>query len=71
MKSFGQIFDEARARREQRSQPWVARKMTIGICGGIMGYTFYVAVGRVCVPAIRREGSAIMGFSTGGTCSYV
>ncbi|KZV63525.1 zf-DHHC-domain-containing protein [Peniophora sp. CONT] len=65
IKSLGEMVDEARAKRSQKPQPWFARKMTIGICAGIMGYTFYVVVGRVCVPAIRREGRAVAGFSTG------
>lgn len=35
--------------------------MTIGITLGLMGYTFYVYIGRLCIPMIRHDDGAIPG----------
>jgi len=43
--------------REARNgpQPWIARKLTVGIVLLILGWTTYVYIGRVCVRMIKRE----------------
>jgi palmitoyltransferase len=52
--------------RRARKQPWLARKFSIALAGGMMGYTLYVVVGRACVPAIRGERRALAGLPVGG-----
>ncbi|KAI0032116.1 DHHC palmitoyltransferase-domain-containing protein, partial [Vararia minispora EC-137] len=53
-------------RRREQPQPWLARKFTVGLTACIMVYTFYVVVGRVCVPAIRHDDSALAALPTVG-----
>lgn len=42
--------------REERpkQQPWLVRKLVVGVVIGIVGWTYYVYVGRMCVELIRR-----------------
>ena len=44
--------------REARSgpQPWILRKLTVGIVLLIIVWVTYVYIGRVCLRMIRREG---------------
>ncbi|TCD67747.1 palmitoyltransferase pfa5 [Steccherinum ochraceum] len=52
---------EKRERRREKAQPWIVLKMTVGIALAIMGYAFYVYIGRLCVPMIRHDTGAIPG----------
>ncbi|KAI0728926.1 zf-DHHC-domain-containing protein [Fomitopsis betulina] len=56
---------ERRARRKERPMPWIVLKLAIGITVGIVGYTFYVYVGRLCVPMIRKDEGALGGRAMG------
>ena len=49
------------ARRETRNgpQPWIFRKLTVGIVVLIVGWVTYVYVGRVCVRVIRRDDGVV------------
>ncbi|KAI0744588.1 zf-DHHC-domain-containing protein [Earliella scabrosa] len=56
------IVEEALEKREaarNRPQPWIARKLAVFITIGIIGYAWYVYVGRFCVPMIRRDEGAL------------
>ncbi|RPD63361.1 zf-DHHC-domain-containing protein [Lentinus tigrinus ALCF2SS1-6] len=56
------IVEEAMEKREARRskpQPWIVRKLAIFITLGIIGYAWYVYVGRLCVPMIRRDTGAL------------
>ena len=61
------VFQEAaeqslkkREERRNKPQPWLARKATIGFVIGIIGYAFYVYIGRFCVP-ILRDNTGVLG----------
>ena len=58
---------ERRARRKERPMPWVVRKLAVGITVGIVAYTFYVYIGRLCVPMIRKDEGALGGRRAGST----
>lgn len=64
---FSEQIERNRDRRENRTkpQPWVVRKLAIAIVFGLAGYTFYVYIGRICVPMIRRSSGALGGRTTG------
>ncbi|KZT00277.1 zf-DHHC-domain-containing protein [Laetiporus sulphureus 93-53] len=56
------VMEEAvahsRAKREKRRQkpmPWIVLKLAIVITLGIIAYAFYVYIGRLCVPMIKRH----------------
>jgi palmitoyltransferase len=55
--SCSEIIKLREARREARNgpQPWILRKLTVGIVVLIIGWVTYVYIGRVCVRMIRRE----------------
>lgn len=59
-----ELRQQKRARRT-KPQPWILRKLTIGIVFGLGGYTFYVYIARFCLPMIRSrsgaQGSRAMG----------
>ncbi|KJA25008.1 hypothetical protein HYPSUDRAFT_200244 [Hypholoma sublateritium FD-334 SS-4] len=57
----------ARDKRYNRTtpQPWLARKLLIGITLGIMGFSAYVYVQRLCLPMIRRQRRAQADRNTG------
>lgn len=44
-----------RARRRERRQPWIVRKLAVFIVFGILGYTYYVYVVRFCIKMIRKR----------------
>ena len=48
-------LQEARQQARSGPQPWILRKMTVGIVMLIIGWATYVYIGRVYVPMIRRE----------------
>lgn len=62
------VFQEAadksmKKREERRSKPqsWAARKATILFLLGIIGYAFYVYIGRFCVPMLRDNAGVLGG----------
>ncbi|KAH9922222.1 DHHC palmitoyltransferase-domain-containing protein [Fomitopsis serialis] len=56
---------ERRAKRKQKPMPWIVLKLAVGITIGIVAYTFYVYIGRLCVPMIRKNEGALGGRGTG------
>jgi len=52
---------EKQEKRKAKPQPWIVLKMTIGMTLGIMGYAFYVYIGRLCIPMIRHNNGALPG----------
>jgi palmitoyltransferase len=48
--------DQAHERRFNRTkkQPWIVLKMMVFFTAGVMGYTAYVYLGRLCANMIRR-----------------
>lgn len=48
--------------------PWIVLKLAVGITIAIVAYTFYVYIGRLCVPMIRKDEGALGGRATGSTC---
>jgi palmitoyltransferase len=57
---FSEALEQQREKREARGgQPWLVRKLTVGIVVAIVGYAVYVYVDRFCVPMIRKEARAI------------
>ncbi|KAI0651141.1 zf-DHHC-domain-containing protein [Trametes meyenii] len=62
------VVEEAReksAARRSKPQPWIVLKLTVFITLGIIGYAFYVYIGRLCVPMIRRDADALGGRGMG------
>ncbi|EPQ55934.1 zf-DHHC-domain-containing protein [Gloeophyllum trabeum ATCC 11539] len=56
----------AREKREQKTkQPWIVRKLAVGIAVGILAYATYVYIGRFCVPMITRARGALGSRSMG------
>src|SRR6266404_2337574 len=55
------INDAARKHRDKRKspQPWFMLKLTIAISAAIIAYSAYVYIGRLSIPMIRREDSAL------------
>ncbi|TFK92154.1 zf-DHHC-domain-containing protein [Polyporus arcularius HHB13444] len=56
------IVEEAREKSEARRnkpQPWIVRKLAVFITIAMIAYTWYVYVGRMCVPMIRRDAGAL------------
>lgn len=51
---IGRSVRAARQRR-RRKQPWVIRKIWILVTFGIIGYTGYVYIARLCLPMIKRK----------------
>lgn len=68
--SCSEIIRLQEATREARSgpQPWILRKLTVGIVLLIIGWVTYVYIGRVCLRMIRREdGDGVVGSSALGS----
>lgn len=57
---------EARARRYERPQPWIVRKLAVFMVFGILGYTYYVYIVRFCVKMIRERSDAQGSRALGG-----
>ena len=55
-----------RHERYSKPRPWVERKMFIPVVMGIVGYTWYVYIGVICVPILRRDADALGGMAIGG-----
>lgn len=56
---------ERREKRKRKPMPWILLKLTVVVTAGIIAYAFYVYIGRLCVPLIRRDSGAIGGRATG------
>ncbi|KAF8602920.1 zf-DHHC-domain-containing protein [Ceratobasidium sp. AG-I] len=57
---IGVARDTYKAQQQEREerpkqQPWLVRKLVVGVVIGIVGWTYYVYVGRMCVELIRRR----------------
>ncbi|KAG8936862.1 palmitoyltransferase pfa5 [Tulasnella sp. 418] len=53
-------IDEKRRQRDNTTpQPWILQKITILLVVGLIGLATYVYIGRVCVPMIRQDNSAL------------
>ncbi|KDR78257.1 hypothetical protein GALMADRAFT_245344 [Galerina marginata CBS 339.88] len=66
----GVIEEAAEAARDRRynrtkPQPWIVRKLMIGVTLGIMGYAAYVYIQQLCLPMIRRRNGALASQGTG------
>ncbi|KAH9852983.1 zf-DHHC-domain-containing protein [Lenzites betulinus] len=56
---------EKSAARRSKPQPWIVLKLTIFIAIGIIGYVFYVYIGRLCIPMLRHDAGALGGRGMG------
>ncbi|CAE6442533.1 unnamed protein product [Rhizoctonia solani] len=45
---------EKQRRENQKPQPWILQKLVVGVVLGIVVWTYYVYVGRVCVRLLNR-----------------
>ncbi|KAI0077000.1 zf-DHHC-domain-containing protein [Panus rudis PR-1116 ss-1] len=66
------VVEEAASRAQERSekrrnkpQPWIVLKLTIFITLAIIAYTFYVYIGRFCVPMLKHNTGALGGREIG------
>lgn len=64
---FSERLETARRRREAKPQPWLQRKFIVGLVVAIVGYAWYVYVGRFCLHMIRRDQNALGSLALGGT----
>jgi len=53
--SFGQAMEEQRRQRMNRTtpQPWIIRKLSVGVVAAIVVWTYYVYIGRMCFSMIK------------------
>lgn len=60
-------------KREARTkpQPWIVLKFVVGITIGIIGYTSYVYIGRLCVPMLLEEANIFGKQAMGSECHDV
>ncbi|KAI6148075.1 DHHC palmitoyltransferase-domain-containing protein [Pisolithus tinctorius] len=56
---------EARKRRVNRPQPWIVRKLAIGLFLAVAGYVSYVYIGRVCKSMLTRDGEVTASLPVG------
>ncbi|EMD30904.1 hypothetical protein CERSUDRAFT_100876 [Gelatoporia subvermispora B] len=56
---------DRRAARREKPQPWIVRKLAVGMTLGIIAYTFYVYIGRFCVRMIRGDSGELGGRGIG------
>ena len=63
----------ARMKREAgtKPQPWIVLKFVVGITIGIIGYTSYVYIGRLCVPMLLEEANIFGKQAMGSECHDV
>ena len=54
-----QEIHEKREARRNKPQPWIVLKLAVFMTIGIIAYAWYVYVGRLCVPMIRRDAGAL------------
>lgn len=70
------LVETLEQRRELRfssnkPRPWIERKFMVGVVFAIVGYTWYVYVGRLCVPMMKRNNGALGNRAMGSTCPLV
>ncbi len=68
------IVEEAREKSEARRnkpQPWIVRKLAVFITIAMIAYTWYVYVGRMCVPMIRRDAGALGSRGLGSKLKFI
>jgi hypothetical protein len=68
------VVEDVRERRANRrnGQPWLVLKLMVGFTVGIMAYTAYVYIARLCVKMIHRRNGAEGSRSTGSeSTSYL
>lgn len=64
---FVEIMEQRRELRftSNKPRPWIERKFIIGLVLAIVGYAWYVYIGRLCVPMVRQDvgalGNRVMG----------
>ena len=63
---FSERMEIARQRKASKPRPWIERKFMVALVIGLAGYTWYVYVGRFCVPMIRGDNDALGGLAMGG-----
>ncbi|KAH9920836.1 zf-DHHC-domain-containing protein [Epithele typhae] len=52
-------IQEKREVRRNKQQPWIVLKLAVFLTIAIIVYTWYVYVGRLCIPMIRRDAGAL------------
>ena len=61
---FGVIEEAADTARKRKMpertkpQPWIVRKLMVGITLGLMGYCAFVYIQYLCLPMIRRKNNS-------------
>ena len=46
-------------RRNKGPQPWFVLKLSVALAFGIVAYSSYVYIGKLCIPMIKRESNAL------------
>ena len=59
---------EKMVKRTSGQLKWIGQKLVVVLTTGIMAYTAYVYIGRLCVPMIRRSSDAGASRGAGGEC---
>lgn len=62
---------EKREKRTPSQLKWIGRKFLVAVTSGIMAYTGYVYIGRLCVPMIRRKSDAGAGRAAGSVSIFL
>jgi hypothetical protein len=57
-----------RSSRKKGPKPWFVLKLSVGLAAGIIGYSSYVYIGRLCIPMIRRERDSLGSRTLGSEC---
>lgn len=62
------LVEEVRVRRKEarKPQPWIVRKLAVGLTILIVGYSTYVYAARFCRDMIVKSSSALGNQATGG-----
>ena len=57
-------------RRSSRKgpKPWYILKLSVGFSAGIIAYSSYVYIGRLCIPMIKRERNSLGSRTLGSEC---
>ena len=68
--SSSTVNNDARARRSSRKgpKPWYILKLSVGLTAGIIAYSSYVYIGRLCIPMIKRERNSLGSRTLGSEC---
>lgn len=70
--SFSEALENKRLERAKKTgpEPWIIRKLTVGVTLGVLAFEFYAYAARLCVPMLRREGNARGSRPLGGEFSH-